>query len=76
MIAAYLHHHRETGELHQLSREGYNVYQLFTHDSYQLSTVHRQQGADQENFRQLLARASQGGLTLEDWQLLLTREES
>ncbi|KAK7029508.1 hypothetical protein VNI00_014541 [Paramarasmius palmivorus] len=58
----------------QLSRDGHSVYHNFSH-SLRLSQVQRQQGNDpkQVKFRKLLKNASEGGLDLEDWNLLTTR---
>lgn len=68
---------RDGGESQQLARQGAHAYKLFTipGSSFQLRTVHRQQGPEQERFRQLLARASKGGLTRDDWEYLVTRDE-
>ncbi|KAI0725235.1 hypothetical protein BC629DRAFT_1646611 [Irpex lacteus] len=43
--------------------------------SFCLQVVHRQQGdsEEQKRFRDLLAHAAAGGLTLDDWNLLITR---
>lgn len=58
----------------QLSRDGHTLYRMFAH-SFRLQVVHRQNGQspEQERFRQLLRHASSGGLTMDDWKLLLTR---
>ncbi len=63
-----------TSENAQLSRDGHTLYQLFTR-SVCLQVVHRQQGnsEEQQRFRDLLAHAAAGGLTLDDWNLLITR---
>lgn len=61
-----------------LSRHGHTLYTLFT-ESYQLKKIHRQQGENNEQVRfcTLLEHASHGGgLSREDWEFLLTRDES
>lgn len=64
----------DTSENAQLSRDGHTLYQLFLR-SFCLQVVHRQQGNSeaQLKFRALLAHAASGGLTVEDWNLLITR---
>ncbi|KAF5336454.1 hypothetical protein D9611_006665 [Ephemerocybe angulata] len=58
----------------KLSRDGATLYSHFL-GSHQLLFVHRQQGnsPEQTAFRELLKRASDGRLTMDDWQRLLTR---
>ncbi|KAI0367564.1 hypothetical protein BV20DRAFT_549063 [Pilatotrama ljubarskyi] len=59
----------------QLSRSGATLYALFK-ESFCLQVIHRQEGADQANFRTLLTHARNGGLTVDDWTLLSTRQSS
>lgn len=62
--------------LGQLSREGFTLRlcRQFT-QSLRLRVIHRQQGDEPEQvaFRLLLQHASNQGLTMDDWRLLLTR---
>jgi hypothetical protein len=53
----------------QLAQDGFALYQGFT-SSLRLHTIFRQKDSE---FRELLGRASNGGLTHNDWRLLLTR---
>ncbi|KAJ3525773.1 hypothetical protein NMY22_g10434 [Coprinellus aureogranulatus] len=55
-----------------LGRAGFSLYRLFV-TSHQLTTVHRQAGDANARFRELLENASNGSLTLPDWQLLVQR---
>ncbi|KAM5545625.1 hypothetical protein V8D89_000663, partial [Ganoderma adspersum] len=60
----------------QASRDGATLYAMFR-ESFRLKVVHRQQGDSevQQQFRQLLDHARNGGLSTDDWKLLLTRCE-
>jgi hypothetical protein len=58
-----------------LARDGATLYRLFQ-KSFRLSVVLRQAGVEHEPFRNLLKNASTGGgLTLDDWRLLQTRDQ-
>ncbi len=61
----------------QANHHGSMLYLMFT-TSFRLRIVHRQLGdsAEQQRFRALLDHASSGGLTTDDWKLLLTRSQS
>jgi hypothetical protein len=59
-----------------LSRDGATVYRLFK-VSFRLSVVLRQAGDEHQFFRTLLTNVSTGGgLTIDDWRLLQTRDHS
>jgi ATP-dependent DNA helicase PIF1 len=64
----------ENTEASKLAHDGFTLYQGFT-ESYQLRRIYRQLGEeeDQITFRELLGRASNGGLTRADWKFLLKR---
>ncbi len=66
----------QTSEAAQASRDGSTLYSSFF-ESFRLQVVHRQQGesTQQQCFRTMLEHARNGGLTTEDWKLLLTRFE-
>ncbi len=61
----------------QANHHGSMLYLMFT-TSFRLQIIHRQLGdsAEQQRFRALLEHASSGGLTTDDWKLLLTRSQS
>lgn len=61
----------------ELSRAGAYLYSTFT-ESYCLRTVHRQGGNSpaQQQFRHLLTHARDGGLSVDDWKLLMTRQQA
>ncbi len=61
----------------QANQHGSTLYQMFT-TSFRLRIVHRQLGdsVEQQQFRALLEHASNGGLSTDDWKLLLKRSQS
>ena len=67
----------DTSDNAQLSRNGFTLYRSFT-ASFCLKVIHRQQGdsPQQQLFRTLLLNARNGGLTVEDWQVLQSRQDT